>query len=172
MRHRIAGKQFNRDTKGRKALLRGLVRNLVVYGHIVTTESKAKEVKRIADKLMAIAKVGDLSSRRQLHEFFGKRDVVNSLVDSYAPLFTSRNSGFSTTKTVGLRRGDNSKMVEVRFLELPPTVGSLKAPKEAPVESSAKATKQTVKQEVKESSKSAEKSTKPKTKKVSKKKAS
>lgn len=130
MRHRQAGKKFNRDTKGRKALLRGLVRNLVVYGHIVTTESKAKEVKRLADKLMNVALVGDLTARRKLHTFFGKRDVVNTLVDGFAPLFSDRKSGFTSLQVVGLRRGDNSKMVEVRFTQQPATVGTLTAPQE------------------------------------------
>ncbi|MFZ1721348.1 MAG: 50S ribosomal protein L17 [Microgenomates group bacterium] len=128
MRHRIAGKKFNRDTNARKNLLSGLVRSLVEHGKIVTTQAKAKEVKRLADKLVSMAQGEDVAARRQLHKFFGKRDVVNTLVDRIAPLFTDRVSGFTTIKAAGVRRGDNTALFELSFIKMPEQNGTLSAP--------------------------------------------
>ncbi len=126
MRHRSSITKFNRDTKSRKALFKSLVRSLVETGTVVTTTSKAKETKRIADKLIGKAKVDSLATRRTLHRFFGTRDVVNSLVDRIAPEFSDKVSGFTRIKTVGVRRGDNSQMAEVSLVRMPAVVGTLK----------------------------------------------
>lgn len=128
MRHRVAGRHFNRDSKHRESMVMNLVRNLIVNGEITTTKPKAKEVKQWADKLMTTAKKGDLSARRTLHKFFGKRDVVNTLVDRIAPLFSGRTSGFTTDTKLGNRRGDNTEMVLVKFVSQPEVTGTLKAP--------------------------------------------
>lgn len=158
MRHRVAGRHFNRDSKHRQSMVMNLVRNLIVNGEITTTKPKAKEVKQWADKLMTTAKKGDISARRTLHKFFGKRDVVNTLVDRLAPLFVDRNSGFTTDSKLGNRRGDNTEMVLVKFVSQPEIVGTLKAPtpKTRPAKTAVKkvastkvqAAKETVKKEV------------------------
>jgi len=129
MRHRVKIKHFNRDSKARKALFKNLVRSLVEHGHIVTTEAKAKEIKRIADKIIAKAKVDSVATRRLLHRFFGRRDVVNSLVDRIAPEFKDRKSGFTTIEKVGLRRGDNTKLSKLSLAKMPSRMGTLKAEK-------------------------------------------
>ncbi len=123
MRHRVKVNKFNRDTKHRESLFKNLVRALVEHGSITTTEQKAKEVKRLADRLIGKAKTDSVHMRRQLHEFFGKRDVVNTLVDRIAPLFTDRVSGFTTTTAVGIRRGDNTRMVAISLVTMPEVVG-------------------------------------------------
>lgn len=129
MRHRIAGKKFNRDTNARKNMLSGLVRSLVEHGKIVTTQAKAKEVRRLTDKLVSIAQRDDtVAARRRLHRFFGKRDVVNTLVDRIAPLFTDRVSGFTTIQAAGIRRGDNTALFQLSFVKMPEVTGALKAP--------------------------------------------
>jgi len=128
MKHRIKTKHFNRDSNARKALFKNLVRSLVEHGYIVTTESKAKEIKRIADKIIAKAKVDSIATRRLLHRFFGRRDVVNSLVDRIAPEFSDRNSGFTSIEDVGLRRGDNSKLSKLSLIKVPSVMGTLKKP--------------------------------------------
>lgn len=129
MRHRVKIKHFNRDSKARKALFKNLVRSLIEHGYIVTTESKAKEIKRIADKIIAKAKTDSVATRRLLHKFFGRRDVVNSLVDRIAPEFKDRESGFTTLEKVGLRRGDNTKLAKLSLAKLPKRMGTLKAEK-------------------------------------------
>lgn len=126
MRHRSKIKKFNRDTKSRKALFKALVRSLIEQGTIVTTESKAKETSRIADKLIGKAKNDTVATRRDLHRFFGTRDVVNTLVDRVAVQYKDRVSGFTRITKVGVRRGDNTKMAEVTLVIKPETVGTLK----------------------------------------------
>ncbi|MBU0974526.1 50S ribosomal protein L17 [Patescibacteria group bacterium] len=129
MRHRVKIKHFNRDSKARKALFKGLVRSLIEHGHIVTTESKAKEIKRITDKIISNAKVDTIATRRLLHKFFGRRDVVNSLVDRIAPEFADKKSGFTRIEAVGLRRGDNTKLAKLSLTKMPTRMGTLKAEK-------------------------------------------
>lgn len=126
MRHRVKIKKFNRDTKAREALVKGLVRSLIESGSIVTTEIKAKTVKRMADKLISRAKTDSTATRRNLHKFFGKRDVVNTLVEKVAANHQDRVSGFTTSEPVGQRRGDNTKMLKVSLVNMPANVGSLK----------------------------------------------
>lgn len=139
MRHRVKSNQFNRDTNARKALLRNLVRALVETGSIVTTKGKAKEIKRLTDKLVARAKKDGVAARRQLHQFFGKRDAVNVLVDQIAPAMAKRNSGFTRIKAEGNRRGDNSEMVRLEFVEtIPAKKTAVAAVAQAPAQAAAK----------------------------------
>jgi large subunit ribosomal protein L17 len=142
MRHRVQKRHFNRDTKHRKHLLRNLVRELVEHGSIKTTEAKAKETRRLADKLISKARDNSIATRRVLHRFFGKRDVVNTLVDRVAPAMKDRVSGFTTMKSVGVRRGDNTELVQLELLVKPERVGTLKNEKKvAPKKEAKKATK-------------------------------
>lgn len=126
MRHRNKDKKFNRDSKARRALFKGLVRSLVEHGSIVTTQAKAKEIKRLADKIIGKAKDDSLATRRLLHKFFGTRDVVNTLVDKIAPVFADRTSGFTTISDVGLRRGDNTQLSKLALATTVEAMGTLK----------------------------------------------
>lgn len=132
MRHRVADKKFNRDANARKALFNGLLRNLAEHGEVVTTVAKAKVIKRLADKLVTQAKVDTLASRRILHRVFGKRDVVNTLVERIAPALGDRNSGYTRITVLGNRRGDNTPMAKLAFVNMPENMGSLKSGKEYP----------------------------------------
>ncbi len=126
MRHRLANHHFNRDTLHRQALIRNLVRSLLEHGEVVTTQAKAREIGRWTDKIIAKAKkakTNDLATRRSLHRFFGKRDVVNTLVERIVPGFAERKSGFTTAKMVGIRRGDNTELVRVSLLVKPEKPG-------------------------------------------------
>src|SRR3989344_9655707 len=115
MRHRVATQHFNRDTLHRKALLRNLVRSLVEHGQLTTTEAKAKVVKQLTDKLMTKAMSGSVAARRELHSFFGKRDVVNTMTDRIAPAFKKQTSGFVRIEKIGVRRGDNTSLARLSF---------------------------------------------------------
>lgn len=128
MRHRVKTSQFGRSTKPRKALIQGMLRSLIEHGSVTTNQEKAKEIKRWADKLIGKAKTDTLASRRQLHAFFGKRDVVNTLVERVAPAMGKRISGFTTITRLGKRRGDNAQMVKLSLIEQPEHLGSLKNP--------------------------------------------
>ncbi len=141
MRHRIQDKKFNRDANQRKALFMGLLRNLTEQGSIVTTMARAKAVKRLADRMVSTAQGNDLAARRKLHMFFGKRDVVNKLVDVVAPAMTDRKSGFVRITDLGSRRGDNTPMVRLEFVNQAGTRGQLtkdKVVEAKPVSKSAK----------------------------------
>jgi len=128
MRHRNKNYQLGRNTKQRKALLKGLLRDLVMHGKITTTEIKAKELKRQADKVIYRARTGSVSVRRDLHRIFGTRDVVNVLVDRIAPVFKDRVSGYTRITKQTKRRGDNTQMVSISLVEMPENMGSLKNP--------------------------------------------
>lgn len=148
MRHGIKAKHFNRDANQRKLLLRELVMSLVKYGQISTTMPRAKEVRRVADRLIHDAQTDSLATRRNLHRFFGKRDVVNTLVDRVAPVMGKRQSGFTRIVSVGTRRGDNAPMVTLSLVEMPEGMGSLKQVKAGTIntaETKKKKTKKTVK---------------------------
>lgn len=123
MRHRVATKTFSRDTKARTALLKGLVRSLVEQGSITTTLAKAKEVRRLADKIISKAKDSSVATRRTLHMFFGKRDVVNTLVERVAPELSTRTSGFTRIVKLGTRRGDNTDMATLSLVSAPEQTG-------------------------------------------------
>lgn len=129
MRHQVAGKQLGRNTKERKALLRNLLISLVTTGHMTTTITKAKVVKRLADRMIHQAQTDSLASRRLLHRFFGRRDVVNTLVERIAPANVGRTSGFTTSVLIGSRRGDNSEMMKVALISQPSKMGTLKSGK-------------------------------------------
>jgi len=129
MRHRVAGRQLNRDTKQRQALLKGLLRELVTHGSITTTSGRAKEIKRLADKVVHTAQQDTVANRRQLHRIFGKRDMVNTLVERVAPAMKQRPSGFTTTVKLGSRRGDRAEQVKIGWVELVERTGSLRSGK-------------------------------------------
>ena len=105
-------------------MLTNLVRSLFEHGEIETTQAKAKEVKRWADKLIPFAQENSLSSKRKLHEFFGKRDVVNTAVKVIAPAVGDRKSGFTTIETIGTRRGDSALMSKLSLVNKPANLGS------------------------------------------------
>lgn len=157
MRHRKKTKTLGRDTKSRKALFRNLVRALVEHGYVETTEAKAKEIKRIADKLIGKAQNDTLATRRQLHSFFGKRDIVNTLVDRVAPAMKDRKSGFSTIERIGNRRGDNTELVKLSLVEKSAHGLGLRNPEPKKVEKKKAAPKKAKKTTAKKSVKKAEK---------------
>ena len=119
MRHRVQAKHFNRDSNSRKALFKSLVSSLIQSGEIQTTEPKAKAIKGLVDKLIHKAQEGTINTRRILARFFGRRDVVNQLVDSVAPAMKDRQSGFTRIIRLGKRRGDNTMLVKMELVAKP-----------------------------------------------------
>lgn len=126
MRHRVASNHFNRDSSSRKALFKNLLRELVEHGQITTTLEKAKAIKSLADKVVHKALVDSVATRRTLHRFFGRRDVVNSLVERVAPASKGRSSGFTTLTRAGIRRGDNAQLAMLKLIDTPARMGDLK----------------------------------------------
>ncbi|KPJ70649.1 hypothetical protein AMJ51_01330 [Microgenomates bacterium DG_75] len=119
MRHRLAGKKLSRSRSHRKALFRNLLSALILRGEIKTTESKAKAISRLFDRLTTKGKKGTLHARRIVAAFLNNKQAVNKLVDEIAPRFKDRPGGFTRMIRLGRRRGDDAMMVKLELLEKP-----------------------------------------------------
>ncbi|MBP7124899.1 50S ribosomal protein L17 [Myxococcota bacterium] len=123
MRHNRKQVKLNRTASHRRALFRNLLSSLFLHGRIVTTEAKAKEVKRRADILIGSARKGGLHQRRlAAAQLFGA-EAVQALFDRWAPSFPDRVSGFTRAVKLGFRQGDASQMVLVEILGAAPAAG-------------------------------------------------
>jgi large subunit ribosomal protein L17 len=122
MRHLNSGRKLNRNASHRKALFRNLVLSLVRHGRIVTTDAKAKELRRFADKMVTLGKQGDLAARRMAFAFMQSRDAVKKLFDEIAPQFKERPGGYTRVIKFERRRGDAAEMSVIEFTGTSDTV--------------------------------------------------
>ncbi|MDK2888720.1 large subunit ribosomal protein L17 [Desulfofundulus australicus DSM 11792] len=107
----MAYRKLGRNTGHRRAMLRNLVTSLFRDNRIQTTEPRAKEVKSIADKMVTLAKRGDLAARRQALAYIYDERVVRKLFNDVAPRYADRPGGYTRIIKVGYRRGDAAPMV-------------------------------------------------------------
>ena len=110
MRHRKAGRRLGRTTSHRRAMVRNMVTSVFEHERIVTTTPKAKEVRRVVDKMITLAKRGDLHAKRQAFSFMQSRDAVAKLFDEIVGQFADRNGGYTRIIQTGQRRGDAAPM--------------------------------------------------------------
>ncbi len=110
-------RKFRRKSGPRRALLRSLVTSLLKIERIETTEAKGKEVKRLVDKMITLAKQGDLHARRQALAFLLEEDVVTNLFERIGPRMEGRNGGYTRITKMGYRQGDGAPMVLVELME-------------------------------------------------------
>ena len=110
MRHLKAGRKLNRTSAHRKALFRNLVTSLIDHEQVRTTDAKAKELRRFADRMVTLAKRGSLHARRQALAFIRSRRVVAKLFDEVAPRFRERPGGYTRMVKLGHRHGDAAPM--------------------------------------------------------------
>ena len=115
-RHSYKGRKFGRETDQRLALTRGLMCSLIRYQSITTTLARAKEIRRKMEKLITMAKKGDLHNRRLVIARLNDLDAATLLVDVIAPQI-ERNSGYLRIERAGFRRGDNSEMATISFVD-------------------------------------------------------
>lgn len=115
-RHSYKGRKFGRETDQRLALTRGLMCSLIRYQSITTTLARAKEIRRKMEKLITIAKKGDLHNRRLVISRLNDLEAATILVDVIAPQI-ERNSGYLRIERAGFRRGDNSEMATISFVD-------------------------------------------------------
>ncbi len=108
-------RKLGRNSAQRKAMLRNLVTDLFRDERISTTDTRAKEARRVAEKIITLAKRGDLHARRQVLAYVYDEDVVTKLFEEIGPRYSDRNGGYTRIMKLGPRRGDNAEMV---FLEL------------------------------------------------------
>jgi len=110
MRHRKAGRKLGRTAAHRKAMLRNMVTSLLEHERIVTTVSKAKEARRVVDKMITLAKRGDLHARRQAYAYIRSKDVVAKLFDEIHVQYADRLGGYTRIIRTGTRYGDAASM--------------------------------------------------------------
>ncbi len=119
----MAYSRLRRRSDQRKALLRDLVTDLILNGQIETTLAKAKELKRLADKMVTLGKTNTLHSRRMAASFirFEKDEegkfAIQKLFDEIAPKFKDRNGGYTRVLKTGFRRGDAAPMAIISWVE-------------------------------------------------------
>lgn len=128
----MAYSKLGRPSDQRKALIRDLITDLILNGHIETTLSKAKELQRLADKMVTLGKKGDLAARRQAAELirFEKEVTIDEegnvtkgqyaiqkLFSEIAPKFAERNGGYTRVLKTGPRRGDSAPMAIIEFVD-------------------------------------------------------
>lgn len=117
MRHLKQGRKLGRTTAHRKALLRNLATALLEHERIITTEPKAKELRRVADKLVTLGKRGDLHARRQALQVVRSNAVVRKLFDEIAPRFAQRMGGYTRILRLGYRPGDAAAMAVIELVD-------------------------------------------------------
>jgi large subunit ribosomal protein L17 len=132
MRHLNQGRKLNRSSAHRKALFRNLVLALIRSGRIRTTDAKAKELRRFADRMVTLGKRGDLSARRRAFAFIQSRDAVHKLFEEIAPKFRDRNGGYTRVIKYGFRRGDSADLSVVEFTGTSEEAAKPKKKKAAP----------------------------------------
>lgn len=110
MRHRKATCKLNRTSSHRNAMLRNMVTSLFEHERIVTTVPKAKEARRVADKMITLAKRGDLHARRQALSYIQSKDVVAKLFDEIQQQYSDRQGGYTRIIRTGNRLGDAAPM--------------------------------------------------------------
>ena len=116
MRHRIAGRQFGLPSDQRRALLKGLVRSLLIHRKMETTETRAKDVRSIVEKLITQAKQDSVHARRNVRRYIGghsatDEDILKDLFTVVAPQFADRPGGYTRMVKSGVRRGDGAPLV-------------------------------------------------------------
>ncbi len=144
-RHGYKGKKFHREQGPRLALIKGLADALILNESIETTLPKAKEIVPYVERLITKAKKGDLHNRRMVIAQLSTQESAQKLVDEIAPKLTKRDSGHLRIERTVLRRGDNTQMARVSFvddLKEAPVAKAIPKPPKAPV-------KKTIKKEVK-----------------------
>jgi large subunit ribosomal protein L17 len=123
MRHQKSGRKLNRSASHRWALMRNLITSLLRDEKIKTTDAKAKELRRWADRVITLGKQGSLHARRQVLGIVQDKAVVRKLFDTLAPRFKDRPGGYTRIIKIGIRRGDAAPLsiIELVAGEAPAT---------------------------------------------------
>jgi large subunit ribosomal protein L17 len=117
MRHRKAGRKLNRTASHRGALLASLATALIKHEQIATTLPKAKELRRVTDRLITLAKVGDLHARRLAFARIRDEAMVAKLFETLGPRYAARPGGYTRVLKAGFRYGDSAPMAVIELLD-------------------------------------------------------
>lgn len=116
MRHRLGNRKLAKPTDQRIAMLRSIVRSLFIHGKVEVTLTRAKEARKIAEKLISASKKNDLNARRKMESFFGERAVVTLAFKSFPERFEGRAGGFTRITKTGFRKGDAAPLAVLELL--------------------------------------------------------
>jgi len=116
MRHQKSGRKFSRDSAHRQAMTRNQITSLLRYGRITTTEAKARELRRWAERVITAAKSDDLAARRYIAKWVTERETINKLFQTYVPRLKDRPGGYTRLMLLGPRHGDNAPMAIIELV--------------------------------------------------------
>lgn len=150
MRHLKAGRQLGRDASHRKAMFRNMAVSLVNQENITTTDAKAKELRRFAEKLITLGKKGSLHARRRARTMVNDKDALNKLFTVLAERYKERPGGYTRIIKQGYRPGDSAPLSVIQLVqdEMPNAKGGAKKAK-APAKESALVEEAVIKEEAK-----------------------
>ena len=140
MRHRQAGRKLNRTSSHRKSLFKNMAQALIKHEQIVTTLPKAKELKRVIEKLITLGKKSSLHARRLAFNQIRDKEMVTKLFATLAPRYIERSGGYSRVLKAGFRYGDSAPMAVIELVdrdEGAKGVGELNEPKQIDTEETA-----------------------------------
>jgi len=119
MRHRKSGRKLNRTSSHRKAMFKNMSASLFEHELIKTTVPKAKELRRVAEKLITLAKVDNVANRRRAFSKLRSKEIVGKLFDELGPRYQERPGGYLRILKCGFRAGDNAPMAYVELVDRP-----------------------------------------------------
>lgn len=117
MRHGFKGRRFNRTSEHRKAMFANMSAALIKHEQIITTLPKAKDLRPFVEKLITLAKRGDLHARRQALSKVRDEVMVRKLFDVLGPRYTERPGGYIRVLKAGFRYGDNAPLAVIEFVD-------------------------------------------------------
>lgn len=117
MRHNKSGRRLGRNSSHRLAMLRNMVTSLIEHEKITTTDIRAKELRKLADRMITLGKRGDLHARRQALQVIQDRKVVAKLFDMIGPRFKDRPGGYTRIIKLGVRLGDKAPLSQIELVE-------------------------------------------------------
>lgn len=120
MRHRLSGRKLNRTSSHRKAMFSNMAVSLLTHEQITTTLPKAKELRRVADKMITLGKRGGLHARRQALSFLADKGVVGKLFGTLAERYKDRPGGYTRVLKAGFRYGDSAPMAVIELVDRDP----------------------------------------------------
>ena len=116
MRHRVKIKKLDRKKEPREMMLRNLASSILIYEKVKTTKAKAKVVKSLAEKMITVAKKGDLTARRKLIATLPQKMAVNKSMDILGERYKDRNGGYLRIIKLGTRKGDGAEIVQIELV--------------------------------------------------------
>jgi large subunit ribosomal protein L17 len=116
VRHRAKGRQLSRTSSHKRALLNNMAASLFAHGRVITTEAKAKELRPFAEKLITLARRGDLHARRLVERRIKDRETLGVLFREIGPRFAARPGGYTRILKLGHREGDGADVARIELL--------------------------------------------------------